>query len=109
MYKVGDIFYEDSEYSARAQFCNEHGLVIVEIEPDSDGKRRFQIQEIPAPSEAEKAKYEIAELKRKLSESDYQAIKYAEGEITAAQFEPVKQQRIAWRARINELQAQYGI
>lgn len=45
MYKVGDIFTEDSEYSKRAQWCNENGYVIVEIEKQGD-QRRFQIQEI---------------------------------------------------------------
>lgn len=45
MYKVGDIFTADSEYSKRAQWCNENGYVIVEIEKQGD-QRRFQIQEI---------------------------------------------------------------
>ena len=52
MYQVNDIFYDDAEYSARAKFCNENGYRIVEIEPDNIG-RRFQIQEIPAPTEEE--------------------------------------------------------
>ena len=46
MYKVGDIFYLDSEYSKRADFCNNNGLMIAEINPDENG-RRFQIQEVP--------------------------------------------------------------
>lgn len=43
MYNVGDIFYLDSEYANRAEWCNENKKVIVEIEPDENG-RRFQIQ-----------------------------------------------------------------
>ena len=51
-YQIGEIFYLDDEYSARAQFCNENNLIIVEIEPDELG-RRFQIQEMPEPTEEE--------------------------------------------------------
>lgn len=53
MYKVGDIFTVDNEYSQRAQFCNENNLMIVEIEKSADGKRQFQIQEVPAPTKEE--------------------------------------------------------
>ena len=52
MYKVGDIFYEDEKYSARAKFCNENGYTIKVIEPDENG-RRFQICEPPEPTEEE--------------------------------------------------------
>lgn len=44
MYKVGDIFYIDEEYSTRADFCNQNNLRIVEIEADEIG-RRFKIIE----------------------------------------------------------------
>ena len=47
----------------------------------------------------------IYELKRKLSDTDYQAIKYAEGQISEEEYAPIKQQRQAWRDRINELEA----
>lgn len=62
MYKVKDIFYNDEEYFNRAMFCNEYAnLHIVEIEPDNNG-RRYQIQEIPLPTEEEK-KQELRELR----------------------------------------------
>ena len=47
---------------------------------------------------------EILDLKEKLLETDYKAIKYAEGEITDAEYEPIKQRRREWRRRINELE-----
>lgn len=47
---------------------------------------------------------EIAELKANLSETDYQAIKYAEGVISIDEYAPMKKQRQAWRDRINELE-----
>lgn len=46
----------------------------------------------------------IAELKRKLAETDYKAIKYAEGEISAEDYAEIKAQRKAWRDEINSLE-----
>ena len=50
------------------------------------------------------AEREIAELKWKLFDTDYQAIKYAEGVMTAEEYAETKAQRQAWRDRINELE-----
>ena len=46
----------------------------------------------------------IAILKQKLSSTDYHAIKFAEGQITAEEYEPIKKQRQDWRDEINELE-----
>lgn len=46
----------------------------------------------------------ILELKRFLSDTDHKAIKYAEGEFTAEEYAPIKQQRKEWREEINELE-----
>lgn len=51
----------------------------------------------------------IAELKCKLSETDYQAIKYAEGLISETDYAPIKAQRQAWRDEINALESELGI
>lgn len=48
---------------------------------------------------------EIAELKQKLSDTDYQAIKYAEGWITEEDYAPIKAERQEWRNEINRLQS----
>lgn len=48
---------------------------------------------------------QIVDLKKLLTDSDYQAIKYAEGLITAEDYEPIKQQRQSWRDQINLLEA----
>lgn len=53
--------------------------------------------------EEELASLEIADLKAKLAATDYQAIKYAEGELTAGEYAEIKAQRRAWRAKINSL------
>ena len=52
------------------------------------------------------AELEIADLKKHLADTDYQAIKFAEGEMSAEDYAPVKAQRQQWRARINELEAE---
>lgn len=53
-------------------------------------------------SEADAAR--IAELKVLLAESDYKAIKYAEGFFTEAEYAPIKAQRQGWRDEINGLE-----
>lgn len=46
----------------------------------------------------------ILQLKQLLSSTDYQAIKYAEGELSASEYAPIKKQRKAWREEINQLE-----
>lgn len=46
----------------------------------------------------------IAELKMLLRESDYRAIKYAEGQYTEEEYAPYKALRQSYRDEINELQ-----
>ena len=48
---------------------------------------------------------EISELKKKLFDTDYKAIKYSEGWLTDEEYAEVKAQREEWRKRINELEA----
>ena len=48
---------------------------------------------------------EISELKKKLFDTDYKAIKYAEGLLTDEEYVEIKVQRELWRKRINELEA----
>lgn len=49
---------------------------------------------------------EINALKQLLTNSDYKAIKFAEGEMPEEEFAPIRAQRQAWRVRINELEQQ---
>lgn len=46
----------------------------------------------------------IAKLKMYLAETDYQAIKYAEGQISEAEYAEMKAQRQQWRDEINLLE-----
>jgi hypothetical protein len=54
------------------------------------------------------AEREISELKQKLRDTDYQAIKFAEGELSEDEYAYMKAQRRAWRDRINELEGIIG-
>ena len=46
----------------------------------------------------------INSIKTLLSDTDYQAIKYAEGAISEEEYAPIRAQRQEWRDRINELE-----
>ena len=46
----------------------------------------------------------IVELKQKLAETDYKAIKYSEGELSTEEYAETKAQRRAWREEINKLE-----
>ena len=49
---------------------------------------------------------QINELKEKLRETDYQAIKYAEGLINEEDYATTKKQRQEWRDEINKLEGE---
>lgn len=67
------------------------GTVVEEERPDIE------------PTQQEKAQTRIKELKQLLSSTDYIAIKFAEGQISAEDYEPMKLQRQQWRDEINSL------
>ena len=108
-YEIGLIFVDDEDYTNKAKWCNENGCYIEEIEPLENGTRQFQIKQIPQKTEDEKLieqyQSEIIELKKYLSDTDYKAIKFAEGEITESDYQEDKSQRHDARARINELES----
>lgn len=68
-------------------------------------KRRNPTKEELEADNRQVVKREIDELKRKLSDTDYKAIKYAEGFLTEEEYKETKAQRQMWRDRINELES----
>ncbi len=60
---------------------------------------------IPTKTLTELQETKIAELKSLLAQTDYEAIKYSEGIITADKFANLKTAREAWRSAINSIQA----
>ena len=81
-------------------YCVENGKFCI--------KRRTPTEEELAKDIISNRNKEINELKAKLAQTDYQAIKFAEGWITADDYAPTKALRNSWRARINELEVQDG-
>lgn len=80
---------------------------------DNGGKETFKVVDKPyKPAEFEEIQVyvlytnkELANnLKQKLAETDYKAIKFAEGLISAEDYEPIKLQRQKWRDEINKLE-----
>lgn len=67
-YNVGDIFTLDEEYTERANFCNENGYYIEEIEPLEDGTRQFTIKEPTKPTLEELKAQKLAKLSSLSSE-----------------------------------------
>lgn len=49
---------------------------------------------------------EINIYKQLLTNTDYRTLKYADGSLSAEEYEQTKQERQSWRARINELEVQ---
>lgn len=58
-------------------------------------------EEMAAAAKSEK----LATLQKLLDDTDYKAIKYAEGVITAEEFAPTKAKRQAWREAYNAIEA----
>ncbi len=66
-----------------------------------DGKPT--LEDPPPPTEAERTRWRISELKSYLSKTDYVAIKIAEGAADTAEYADVLEKRKAARKEINEL------
>ena len=67
-------------------------------------KRRTPTVEEIKVDEATEINRQIGELKQKLSDTDYKAIKYSEGWLTDEEYAEVKTQREEWRSAINQLE-----
>ena len=64
------------------------------------------VQDVPDVEISITPEQEIKDLKQKLKDTDYKAIKYAEGQLTEEEYASTKAERQSWRDRINELEAQ---
>lgn len=104
--KLNQIFGE-KQYEEVYKFAVENGYTIKEMSNVSP--RRFQIIEAPLPTEQEIKANHIQELKQKLLNTDYQAIKFAEGLISEEEYITMKAQRQEWRDEINVLELEQGV
>lgn len=77
-----------------------------QAQADAETERIKRVQRLNALDEEISALYvQISTLKRNLDKTDYQAIKFAENEMSAEDYAPVKEQRKGWRKEINDLEA----
>lgn len=73
-YEIGQTF-EDTYPPEAAQWCNENGKIIVELEPQGD-KRIFQIQDIPARQLDEVKAEKVQELKNERTTREEAPVEY---------------------------------
>ena len=87
----------------------ENGVLIDIPQAELETMRLAQLeyeQQLQRQAEIDEVQRKINEIKAKLSQTDYQAIKYAEGFISEADYAQIKAQRQAWRDEINALEAE---
>jgi hypothetical protein len=89
----------EQEYAAWAEWCNTNGYMIQDDNPEYYYCAKVE------ETEQETTVFKISELKNKLKETDYKALKYAEGFLSEAEYAETKTQRQAWRDEINALEA----
>jgi len=90
---------DSKEYADMAMWCSENGATIY------DRGTYYEVAPVVV-LESDRINSEIAILKRKLRETDYQAIKASEGITSQEEYAPIKAQRQSWREEINTLEAQ---
>ena len=71
--------------------------------------RFVQLKDADYVKKRQDAERRIRELKSMLNNTDYQSIKHSEGLISDEDWEPIYQNRVAWRKEINELEEEYGL
>ena len=101
---------QSAEMAYKMGFDIEHNYISLADVQRSDLDGGLYIKELcPTKTEADHLKdqyrLEITQLKKQLSDTDYKAIKYAEGQISEEEYASVKELRQGYRDRINELEA----
>ena len=112
MYEDGHLgaFTKSAEFAYKLGWDIEHNYIPISDTQQSDINGWTYRKELcPMKTESDKLKdqyrLEITQLKKQLSDTDYKAIKYAEGQISESEYASVKAERQGYRDRINELEA----
>lgn len=98
-YEIGQIFDEYPDIDTLMEM-NQDG--VAHLEPHEDGW--IVVENKPYVPTTEDI---IRQLKGNLESTDYLAIKFMEGYLTAEEYEPIKIQRQAWRDEINRLESEH--
>ena len=75
---------------------------MVKFSTDPEGKTILVPNDPTEENRKRDNRLRIAQLKKLLADSDYKAIKYAEGLISASDYASIKMEREMWRKEINE-------
>ena len=86
------------EQSKVADWCNQNQQYRI-----SDDEEQIFVEPIPGLTAEEKAEIEIARLKQYLADTDYVALKIAEGAATQQEYANVIAERAKARVRIKQL------
>ena len=95
------------EEHARYEFIVENNIKKRYIIQEDDEKIQalwYTEEELAQIQREQEKNLEIEHYKELLAESDYKAIKFAEGLISPEDYEPIKQLRQSYRNKINELE-----
>lgn len=103
-------FSLSAEYAYKRGWDIEHNYIAIEdtqVSDIDDNLYRKDLCPMKTEQDLLKDQYrlEITQLKKQLSDTDYKAIKYAEGQISEEDYASVKAERQGYRDRINELEA----
>ena len=103
-------FTQSAELAYKSGWDIENNYISIEDTQQSDINGWTYRKELcPMKTDEDKLKdqyrLEITQLKKALSDTDYKAIKYAEGQISEEEYASVRAERQSYRARINELEA----
>lgn len=99
-------YYKDSNNNYYSYKEERNDLISITEQEWNEHIASIMSQPKQYTSEQIQARNRIRELKRNLANTDYQAIKYAEGMISENDYQPIKAQRQAWRDEINRLESE---
>jgi hypothetical protein len=112
MYEDGHLgsFTQSAELAYKSGWDIEHNYIAISDTQQSDINGWTYRKELcPMKTEQDLLKdqyrLEITQLKKQLSDTDYKAIKYAEGQISESEYSAIRELRQSYRDRINELEA----
>lgn len=111
MYEDGHLgaFTKSAEFAYKLGWDLSNNIPISDTQQSDINGWTYRKDVCPMKTEQDKLKdqyrLEIQQLKKQLSDTDYKAIKYAEGQISEEEYASVRAERQGYRDRINELEA----
>ena len=103
-------FTQSAELAYKSGWDIENNFIAIEDTQQSD-INGWTYRKEPCPMKTkedllkDQYRLEIQQLKKQLSDTDYKAIKFAEGQISESEYSAIRAERQGYRDRINELEA----